>query len=151
MSLECSRQTRDFAYIFSDFLFRDDKGIAEEGSYCAYLCVHLTSEPLSCNAVSADAKFAFFVTSTGCWNYDALVGSSVTLSLALLVTCVISFVIWRRRRASTSSGSRNSLPSISLPSLGRSRTARFNRLVNEAELQNVSASSICIFPISQKF
>jgi hypothetical protein len=121
----------------SAFLFRDDKSITEEGFYCAFLCKHSTSEPFVCDAVSADAKFGFIVTSAGCWNYAALVGSTVTLSLALLVTCIIAFIVWRRRRANSSSGNRNRLPSISLPSLGRSRTPRFNRLVNEAEFQNV--------------
>lgn len=121
----------------SAFLFRDDKSITEEGFYCAFLCTSVKSDPLSCDAVSADAKFGFIVTSAGCWNYAALVGSTVTLSLALLFTCIIAFIVWRRRRANTSSGSRNRLPSISLPSLGRSRTPRFNRLVNEADFQNV--------------
>ena len=104
----------------SAFLFRDDKSITEEGFYCAFLCTSVKSDPLSCDAVSADAKFGFIVTSAGCWNYAALVGSTVTLSLALLFTCIIAFIVWRRRRANTSSGSRNRLPSISLPSLGRS-------------------------------
>jgi hypothetical protein len=123
--------------IFLDFLFRDDKGISEEGLYCAFLCKHSTGEPSPCSAASAAAAFGFVVTSAGCWNYAALVGSTVTLSLALFFTCVVALVVWRRRRASTSSGSRSRLPHISLPSLGRSRPPRFNRLVNEAEFQSV--------------
>jgi hypothetical protein len=65
------------------------------------------------------------------------------LSLALLLTCIIALIVWRRRRASTSSGR---LPSIALPSLGRSRLPRFNRLVNEAEFQSVSARAgmLCV-------
>jgi hypothetical protein len=101
------------------------------------LCRHSAREPFVCGAAGADAVFGFVVTSAGCWNYAALVGSTVTLSIALLVTCVIALVVWRRRRAATSSGSRSRLPSISLPSLRRSRPPRFNRLVNEAEFQSV--------------
>jgi hypothetical protein len=123
----------------SAFLFRDDKSITEEGFYCAFLCLHSTQGPFSCNVASSYAQFGFIVTSVGCWNYAALVGSSVTLSLALLVTCIIALIVWRRRRANTSSGNRNRLPSISLPSLGRSRTPRFNKLVNEAEFHNVTS------------
>jgi hypothetical protein len=124
---------------FSDFLFRDDKGVSEEGLYCAFLCKRASSEASLCDATAAAASFGFVVTSAGCWNYTALVGSAAALSLALLLTCVIALVVWRRRRASTSSGSRGRLPSISLPSLGRSRPPRFNRLVNEAEFQSVIA------------
>ena len=124
-----------------DFLFRDDKGVSEEGWYCAYLCAQSSASPPECTAAAAQAEFGFIVTSTGCWNYAALIGSTVALCIALLITCIIAFVVWRRRRSRTSSGRRSRLPSISLPSLNRSRSTRFTSLVDEAEIPNVSLLS----------
>ena len=46
------------------------------------LCRHSAREPFVCGAAGADAVFGFVVTSAGCWNYAALVGSTVTLSSA---------------------------------------------------------------------